>query len=63
MEIKRVLTKNTLMKNLERRCHDMQANINAFMEKFAILQSKGLPSPLVINEKLMRHKDYVDKLN
>ena len=33
------------------------------MEKFSILQSKGLPSPLVINEKLMRHIDYVDKLN
>jgi len=32
------------------------------MEKFSILQSKGLPSPLVINDKLMRHIDYVDKL-
>lgn len=40
----------------------MQEEINAFMEKFGILQSKGLPSPLVINEKLMRHIDYVDKL-
>lgn len=41
----------------------MQAEINAFMDKFGILQSKGLPSPLVINDRLMRHKDYVDKLN
>lgn len=37
LEIKRVLTKKTLMRNLERRCHDMQAEINSFMEKFAIL--------------------------
>ena len=51
------------MQNLEKRCYDMQAEINAFMEKFTILQSKGLPSPLVINDKLMRHIDYVDKLN
>ena len=51
------------MQNLERRCHDMQAEINSFMEKFNILQGKGLPSPLLINDRLMRHKDYVEKLN
>lgn len=33
------------------------------MEKFNILQKKGLPSPLVINDKLMRHIDYVEKLD
>ena len=63
LEVKRVLTKRSLMQNLERRCHDMQEEITSFMEKFGILQSKGLPSPLVINDKLMRHIDYVDKLN
>jgi len=41
----------------------MQVEINSFMEKFTVLQSKGLPSPLVINDKLMKHIDYVDKLN
>jgi len=63
LEIKRVLTKRTLMQNLERRCQDMQVEINSFMEKFIVLQNKGLPSPLVINDKLMKHMDYVDKLN
>ena len=63
LEIKRVLTKKTLMQNLERRCHDMRAKINAFMGKFHIFQNKGLPSPLVISERLMRQKDYVEKLN
>lgn len=58
-----VLTKKTLMQNLERICHDMRAEINAFMEMFDILQNKGLPSPLVINDRLMRHKYYVDKFN
>lgn len=47
LEIKRVLTKRNLMKNLERRCQDMQVEINSFIEKFTVLQSKGLPSPLV----------------
>jgi len=51
------------MQNLERRCHDMQQEINAFMKTFDILQSKGLPSPLVISDKLMRHIDNVEKLN
>ena len=33
------------------------------MKRFAILQSKGFPSPLVIHDKLMSHQDYVEKLN
>jgi len=63
LEIKRVLTKRTLMQNIERRCQDMQVEINSFMGKFTVLQNKGLPSPLVINDRLMKHIDYVDKLN
>ena len=51
------------MQNLERRCHDMQEEINAFTKRFDILQSKGLPSPLVTHDKLMSHQNYVDKLN
>ena len=47
LEVKKVFTKRTLMQNLERRCHDMQEEINAFMKIFNILQGKGLPSPLV----------------
>ena len=30
----------------------MQEDIDEFMSKFGILQSKGLPSPLVISDKL-----------
>ena len=40
----------------------MQEEIDDFMNKFGVLQCKGLPSPLVINEKLMTQIDYVDKL-
>lgn len=63
LEIKKVLTKRNLIQNLERRCQDMRVEVNAFMEKFTVLLSKGLPSPLIINDKLMKHIDYVDKLN
>jgi len=49
LEIKRVLTKRTLMQNLERRCQDMEVEINSFTEKLTVLQDKGLPSPLTSN--------------
>ena len=41
----------------------MQEDIDEFMGKLGILQSKGLPGPLVINDKLMREDDYVNKLH
>lgn len=51
LEIKKVLTKRALMENLERKCQNMQEDIDEFIEKFGMLQTKGLPSPLVINDK------------
>ena len=32
------------------------------MEKFLILREKGLPSPMVIHDKLMTQLDYTDRL-
>lgn len=53
LEVKRVLTKRNLMLNLEDKCQTMQLAIDRFMVKFEILRQKGLPNPLVINDKLM----------
>jgi len=53
IEIKKVLTKRNLMLNLEKRCHSIQVDIDSFMLKYGILREKGLPSPLVIHDKLM----------
>jgi len=47
-----------LMLNLEDKCQTMQLAIDKFMVKFEILRQKGLPNPLVINDKLMTQKDY-----
>lgn len=57
IEIKKVLTKRNLMLNLEKRCQSIQVDIDRFMLKYGILREKGLPSPLVINDKLMTHED------
>lgn len=40
----------------------MQIGIDKFMAKIQILRDKGLPNPMVINEKLMIQLDYVDRL-
>lgn len=36
----------------------MQLAINRIMVKFEVLRQKGLPNPLVINDKLMPREDY-----
>jgi len=41
----------------------MQVEINSFMERFTVLQDKELPSLLGDNDQLMKHTDYVHKLN
>ena len=62
LEVKKVLSKRNLMLKLEEKCHIMQIAIDRFMAKFQILRKKGLPSPLVINDKLMTQLDYDNRL-
>jgi len=50
------------MLNLEDKCQTMQLAIDRFMVKFEILRQKGLPNPLVINDKLMTQEDYNIKI-
>lgn len=50
------------MLNLKEKCHNMQVAIDRFMAKFQILREKGLPNPMVINDKLMPQLDYGDRL-
>ena len=40
----------------------MQGVVDRFMAKFQILREKWLPSPLVINDKLMIQQDYNSKI-
>lgn len=63
LDIKRVLTMRSLMQNLDRRCQDMQVEIDSFTKNFTVLHQKGFPSPLGSNDCLIKHKDYIHKLN
>jgi len=51
------------VKNLERKCQEMQREINAFTEKFIVLQQKGLPSLLTSNHRLLTHEQYAHRVN
>lgn len=63
IEIKKVISKRNLMLNLEKRCQSIPTDIDSFMLSFGILREKGLPSPMVIHDKLMNQEVYNDKVN
>ena len=46
LTIKRVLTMRNFIRNLERKCQDMQIEIDAFTQKFTTLEEMGLPNLL-----------------
>ena len=61
--IKRVITLRNLVQTLERRAQDMQTEVNRFMEKFQVLQNRGLPSLLNSGGKLFTHDQYAKRVN
>lgn len=61
--IKRVLTLRNLVQTLDRRTQDMQTEVNRFMERFQVLQNKGLPSLLNSGGKLFTHEQYAKRVN
>ena len=62
LEIRKVITKKNLMKQLEEKCENMSITITRFMVKFENLRQRSLPNILVINEKLMPQEDYNKKI-
>ena len=63
LTVKKVLTMRNFIQNLERKCQERQTEINAFREKFAMLQSKGLPSLLTSSRRLLTHEQYAHRVN
>jgi len=51
------------IQNLERKCQEMQMEINAFTENFIVLQQKVLPSLLTSNQRLLTHEQYAHRVN
>jgi hypothetical protein len=62
LEVKKVLTKRRLMLQLEERAQNMDIGVQRFFSKIDALEKKGLPSLLVLNDKLMTLSDYKQKI-
>ena len=62
LQIKKLVTKKTLMNYLEEKCESMNIAITKFMVKYTNLRQKGLPDIHVFNEKLMPQKNYDKKI-
>jgi len=60
--IKRTTTMKSLIQTLDRRVHDMQADITKFQNRFTALQDKGLPS-LEESGKLLSYEKYIKRLS
>jgi len=61
--VKRVPTLRNFVQTLERKCQEIQAEINEFKIKFATLQNKGLPSLLTSAGRLLSHEQYANRVN
>ena len=61
--IKRVLTLRNLVQTLDRRCQEMQTEVNKFTIKFTALHSRGLPSLLNSAGRLLSHENYAKRVN
>jgi len=57
------LTLSGFAETVERKCQEMQAEINTFRSKFTALQNKGLPNLLTSSGKLLTHDQYACRVD
>ena len=62
LEVKKIITKKNLILQLEEKCNNVNIIVQRFFSRIEPLTSKGFPSMLVINDKLIPIEDYVRKL-
>jgi hypothetical protein len=62
LKVKKVLTKRGIMLQLEERSQNMDSRVHGFFSKIESLKKKGLPSLLVLNDKLMTLSDYKQRI-
>ena len=53
LEVKNIITKKNLTLQLQEKCSNVNNIVQRFFNKIEPLVSKGLPSMMVINDKLM----------
>ena len=63
LSIKKVLTLRNYVQTLERKCQDIQAEVNTFGAKITTLYGRGLPSLVNSAGKLLPHEQYAKRVN
>ena len=61
--IKRVLTLRNYVQELDRKCQEMQTEVNEFIAKITTLHSRGLPSLVTSAGRLLSHEHYAKRVN
>jgi len=61
--IKRLLTLRNYVQTLERKCQEIQAEVNVFIAKITTLHNKGLPSLITSAGRLLSHENYAKWVN
>ena len=62
LQIKKVLNKMNIMKNLKEKCEAMNFSITKFLAKYTILRQAGLPDIHGFNEKIIVQTNYDKKI-
>ena len=60
--IKRVLTLRNYVQTLERKCQEMQTEVNEFIAKITALHNRGLPSLVTSARRLLSHEHYAKRV-
>jgi len=61
--IKRVLTLRNYVQTLERKCQEIQAEVNVFIGKITTLHNRGLASLITSAGRLLSHENYAKRVN
>lgn len=61
--IKRVLTLRNYVQTLDRKCQEMQTEVNEFIAKITALHNGGLPSLVTSARRLLSHEHYANRVN
>jgi len=56
VRVKKVLTMRNFVQTIERKCQEMQIEVNAFRQRLANLQAKGLPNLVTSAGRLLKQE-------
>ena len=62
LTVKKVLTLRNFVQTVERKCQEMQAEVDDYKLRMGALQNKGLPSLLTSTRRLLTREQYATRM-